>query len=154
SETLYDMIDISEAENLISIPEIQINRGGIRYTLGPDYRAIFDDAGFCYTEEQDIDGDYDGNGGGTKPCVTVPCPDFDEVRLGYCGVCIGAGLLQQRGYPEVIEDYVTKTLNAHAHRVSASVINSMTAQSTAVTFPAGQVGAVAPLLTAIDLQAT
>jgi hypothetical protein len=154
SETLYDLVDISEAADLVSVAEVQINRGGIRHSLGPDYRTVFEDTGFCYTEEEDIAGDYDGAGGGVKPCVTVPCPDFEETRLGYCGVCIGAGLLQQRGYPEAIEDYINKTLNAHAHRVSASVINSMVAASDAVSFPADQVGAVAPLLTAIDLQAT
>jgi hypothetical protein len=153
SETLYDLVDISEAENLVSVPEIQINRGGIRHTLGPDYRTVFEDTGFCYTEAEDLDGDYDGAGGGSKPCVTVPCPDFDDVRLGYCGVCIGAGLMQQRGYPEVIEDYVNKTLNAHAHRMSASVINAMVADSDLITFPNTQAGAVAPVLTAIDLQA-
>ena len=154
SETLYDLVDISEAENLVSVPEIQINRGGIRHSLGPDYREVFADTGFCYTEAQDIAGDYDGSGGGAKPCVTVPCPDFIDDRLGYCGVCIGAGLLQQRGYPEAIEDYITKTLNAHAHRVSASVINRMVGNSTSVVFPGPQAGAAAPLLTAVDLQAT
>jgi hypothetical protein len=155
SETLYDLAaDLSDDADLISVPEIQITRGGIRHTLGPDYRTVFEDTGFCFTEAEDIAGDYDGAGGGTKPCQTVPCPDFEDVRLGYCGVCIGAGLLQQRGYPEVIEDYISKTLNAHAHRVSASVINNMVADSAAITFAASQVGAVAPLLTAIDLQAT
>jgi len=83
----------------------------------------------------------------------VPCPPFVEVRLGYCGVCVGAGLLQQRGYPEAIEDYISKTLNAHAHKVSAAVVNSMVTQSTAVSITAGQAGATAPILTAIDLQA-
>jgi hypothetical protein len=154
SETLYDLVDISEAANLLSVPEMQINRGGVRHTLGPDYRTVFEDTGFCYTEEEDLAGDYDGAGGGSKPCATVPCPDFEDVRLGYCGVCIGAGLLQQRGYPEVIEDYINKTLNAHAHRVSAAVINSIAAASTLVNFASPQAGAAAPLLTAVDLQAT
>jgi hypothetical protein len=155
SETLYDLVDISEAADLISIPEMQINRGGIRHSLGPDYRAVYNNTGFCYTEAQDLAGDYNGAGGGSKPCTVVPCPDFTETRLGYCGVCISAGLLQQRGYPEAIEDYINKTLNAHAHRVSAAVINSMVAQSgTLIQFPSLQAGAVAPLLTAIDLQAT
>jgi hypothetical protein len=155
SETLYDLaVDLSDSADLISVPEIQVTRGGIRHTLGPDYRTVFADTGFTYTEAEDIAGDYDGAGGGTKPCQTVPCPDFEDVRLGYSGVCIGAGLLQQRGYPEVIEDYISKALTAHAHRVSAAVINDMVADSTAVTFPADQVGAAAPLLTAIDLQAT
>lgn len=154
SETLYDLCDISEAADLDSTPEIQINRGGIRHTIGPDYRVVFEDTGFCYTEAQDIVGDYDGAGAGVKPCVTVPCPDFEDTRLGYCGVCIGAGLLQQRGYPEAIEDYISKALKAHAHRMSASVINSKVAASDSVVFPSDQAGAVAPLLTAIDLQAT
>ena len=154
SETLYDLVDISEAANLVSIPEIQVNRGGIRFTIGPDYSEVYADTGFCYTEEEDIDGDYDGLGGGSKPCVTVPCPDFEETRLGYCGVCIGAGLLQQRGYPEVIEDYINKTLTAHAHRMSANVINSMVAASAGVSFANNQAGSTAPILTAVDLQAT
>jgi len=153
SETVYDLVNITEAENLISIPEIQINRGGIRFTIGPDFSAVFAATGFCYTEAQDIAKNYNGAGGGTKPVTTVPCPGFTEVRLGYCGVAIGAGLLQQRGYPEVIDDYVAKTLNAHAHRKSASVINSMVTQSTAVSMPQHQAGAVAPLLSAVDLQA-
>lgn len=152
SETLYDLVDISEASNLVSIPEIQINRGGIRHTIGPDYGAVYAATGFCYTEAEDIAGNYNGAGGGVKPCADVPCPPFVDTRLGYCGVCIGAGLLQQRGYPEVIEDYISKTLNAHAHRMSASVINSMVAASTQVTLPTQQ-GATAPILTAVDLQA-
>jgi len=153
SETLYDLVDISEAANLVSTPEVQINRGGIRHTLGPDYSAVFADTGFCLTEQNDIDSDFDGNGGGVKPVTMVPCPDFTEDRLGYCGVIIGAGLLQQRGYPEVIEDYINKTLNAHAHRMSASRINSMVAGSTVISFASPQAGATAPLLTAIDAQA-
>lgn len=151
SETMYELVNISEAENLISVPEIQINRGGVRHTLGPDYRAVYAATGFCYTEAQDITGTY--GAGNVKPPTTVPCPGFTDVRLGYCGVIIGAGLLQQRGYPEVIEDYIAKTLTGHAHRVSASVINSMVSQSTAIAFAGLQAGATAPLLSAIDLQA-
>ena len=48
-----------------------INRGGVRHTLGPDYRTVFEDTGFCYTEEQDIDGDYDGAGGGAEDVAPV-----------------------------------------------------------------------------------
>lgn len=154
SETIYDLCKISEQANLLKIPEIQVNRGGIRHTIGPDFSAVYADTGFCYTEAEDIAGDYNGAGGGTKPCADVPCPSFVDDRLDYCGVCISAGLLQQRGYPEVIEDYIAKAMDAHAHRVSAAVINDLVAGSTAVALPAGQAGATAPLLTAIDLQAT
>lgn len=154
SETSYDLCNLSEAANLISIPEVNINRGGLKWTTGPDYASVFADTGFCYTEEEDIAGDYDGAGGGVKPCLHVPCPDFVEKRLGYCGVCLTAGLLQQKGYPEAIQNFIDISLNAHAHRVSAAVINDMVTESTAVALASPQVGATAPLLTAIDLQAT
>lgn len=153
SETLYDLCNISEAANLISVPEVQVNRGGINHTIGPDFASVYGDTGFCYTEEEDIEGDYDGAGAGVKPCFNVECPEFTDDRLGYCGVCITAGLLQARGYPETLSNLIDLALTAHAHRVSASVINRLVALSTAVAWPANQKGATAPLLTAIDLQA-
>lgn len=153
SETLYDLCNISEAADLITLPEVQVNRGGINHTVGPDYSTVYGDTGFCYTEEEDIDGDYDGAGGGTKPCFHLECPEFTDDRLGYCGVCITAGLMQARGYPEALANLIDLAMTAHAHRVSASVINTLVSKSTAVAWPANQKGAVAPLLTAIDLQA-
>jgi len=157
SETLYELIDISEAANLVSVPEIQVNRGGVRHAIGPQYSNIFSNTGFCYTEAEDIGGLYvEGtpNTAGSKPVYDVPTPSFTDVRLGYCGVSITAGLMQQRGYPESIETTIGVVLNAHMHRVSASVINDMVAASTAITWGAANMaGATAPLLTAIDLQA-
>lgn len=152
SEILYDLCDVSEARNLISLPEIQVNRGGIQYPTAPDYAAIYGDTGFCFTEQDDIDGNYDGENG-PKPCFHVPCPEFQEERLEVCGVCVTAGLLQQRGYPEAIANYIDLTWNAHFHRLSAATINRLVEESTAVTMPSGQAGATAPLLTSIELQA-
>jgi hypothetical protein len=155
SETMYDLCNLSEAANLISLPEINISRGGIKWTKGPDYQTIFGATGFCFSEADDIANDYQpGLPGTTKPCYHVQCATFEEKRLGACGICITAGLLQQKGYPELIADTIDIALNAHAHRVSASVINTMVTESTAVTLPSPQSGAAAPLLTAIDLQAT
>jgi hypothetical protein len=157
SETLYDLIDLSEAANLVSLPEIQVTRGGVRHAIGPDYSNIFTNSGFCYTEAEDIGSLYtEGtpNTVGTKPCFNVECFNFTDVRLGYCGVCVTAGILQQRGYPEAIEITIGAVLNAHMHRMSAAVINDMVAGSTAITWgAASEAGAAAPLLTAIDMQA-
>lgn len=154
SETLYDLIEVSEAADLVSVPEIQINRGGVRHALGPTYSDIYTNSGFCYTEAEDIAGDYDGAGGGSKPFYTVDCPAFTDVRLDYCGVAVSAGLLQSRGYPELIEVTIGAVLNAHMHRVAAAVINKMVAASTAISWGgANTAGATAPLLTAIEMQA-
>jgi len=152
SEIIYDLCELESRDGLFSLPEVGITRGGIQWTTGPNFADIYNDTGFCYTEQDDIDGDYDGAGGGSKPCYTVECPPFQEARLGLCGVCINAGLLQQRGYPEVIARTVRGALVAHDHKMSAAVINAIVAGSTAVTMPTPQAGTIAPLLTSIELQ--
>lgn len=151
SETLYTLCELESRDGLLSVPEIGIARGGISWTTGPDF-ADFYGGGFHYTEEEDAAGDYDGQGAGTKTCHTIDCPPFVEKRLDLIGLCINAGLLQQRGYPELIARTVRGHLVAHDHRVSAAAITAMVAGSTAVSMTAAQVGSVAPLLDSIELQ--
>ena len=154
SEILYDLgCERESRDGLFSLPEIGVRRGGIQWTKGIDFSTIFNGTGFTFTEENDIAGNY-GPGGtsGDKPCYRVPCPTFDEARLAVSGLCITAGLLQQRGYPEVIARTLRGALVAHDHKMSANVLNAVIAGSTAVTMPASQVGATAPVLSAIELQ--
>lgn len=159
SETIYDLCELETRDGLLSVPEITINRGGINFTQGPDFSSIYSATGFCFTEQDDIDGTYapgatpeDPNVEGDKPCYHIECPEFDEERLDVCGLCLTAGLLQARGYPEVIARVLRGALIGHDHRLNANIIEKMVAGSTAVTMPAGQIGATAPLLTAIELQ--
>lgn len=153
SETIYDLFEIESRDGLFSLPEINVTRGGINFTTGPDFASIFAPplSEFHYTEADDIAGDYDGNGGGAKPCYKVDCPDFAEQRLELVGLCITAGLLQQRGYPEMIARTVRGALIAHDHKLAARVLAAIQTGSTAVTMDA-DLGAAAPLLTAIELQ--
>lgn len=159
SETIYDLCELETRDGLLSVPEITINRGGINFTTGPDFSSIYSATGFCFTEQDDIDGTYapgatpeDPNVEGDKPCYHIECPDFTEERLDVCGLCLTAGLLQARGYPEIIARVLRGALVGHDHRMNANVIEKMVAGSTAITMPANQVGATAPLLTAIELQ--
>lgn len=165
SEILYDLLELESRDGLFSMPEIGISRGGIQWTTGPDFTTIYGAIGFGYTEANDIAGTYavdtsttgdalhQGTGGaGSKPCYTVPCPTFVEARLQLAGLCINAGLLQQRGYPEVIARTVRGALVAHDHKMSVRKINALVAGSTAVTMTTGTVGSLAPLLTAIEQQ--
>jgi hypothetical protein len=161
SETLYDLMEMESRDGLFSMPEIGVKRGGINFTPGPDFSSIYTDiTGFHYTEDQDIAGTYgvdaEGMGDGSagdKPCYKVECPDFEEVRLEPDGLCLTAGLLQSRGYPEVIARTIRGALIARDHRTSARLINQLVLGSTAVTMTAAQVGATAPLLDAIEKQA-
>lgn len=152
STTIYDLCELESRDGLFDVPEIDVTRGGINHTLGPDFATIYADTGFEFTEADDIEGAYDGSPDTPKPCYHVPCPDFDEDRLQVAGLCLTAGLLQQRGYPEVIARTVRGALVAHDHKMAARKVAAIAAASTPVTMPSGQVGATAPLLTAIELQ--
>lgn len=159
SETVYDLFEIEGTDGLVSVPEFQVARGGIRFTPGPDFATLYSATGFTFTEQQDIDGEYalDGEGEpteGEKPCYRVDCPDFDEERLEVTGLCITAGILQNRAYPEVTARTIRGALVGHQHRLAGQTIGAIAAGSTAVAMPADQVGAAAPILTAIELQTT
>lgn len=160
SETIYDLFELESRDGLFSLPEIAISRGGINFTAGPDFSTIYNAAdGWLYTEAQDeagtygVDSDGVGNGSaGTKPVYSVPCPSFTEVRLKLSGLAIEAGLLQQRGYPEMIARTVRGALVAHDHRLSARVLAALVTGSTAVTMRSNRAGSVAPLLEDIEMQ--
>lgn len=156
SETMYDLLELETLSGMLSLPEVQVSRGGIRYSTGPDFASLFAEiTGFNFSEQDDVDGKYQpgvgGNVVGPKPCYHVECADFAEDRLEVAGLCITAGLLQQRGYPELIARTVRGALVAHAHRVNALKLQSMIDGSTAVNM-GSQVGTAAPILDAVEKQ--
>lgn len=159
SETVYDLMEEESRDGLLSLPEVNVTRGGLKFTAGPAFSDLFSKMGFNYTEEDDKAGKYSPTSEsdptlkvGPKPCYRVPCPTFEEARLDAGGVCISAGLLQQRGYPELIARTVRGALVVHDHKQSERYIAAMEKKSTAVSLATGQVGATAPILTAVDLQ--
>ena len=158
SETVYDLLEDESRDGLISLPEINVTRGGIKFTKGPKFADLYAAPSFNFTEEDAKAGKYlpdtagSGNKVGAKPAYQVPCTDFEEVRLSAAGMHIQAGLLQQRGYPELVARTLRGALVAHEHKMSERVIAAMEAQSTAVSLDTGQIGALAPVLTAIELQ--
>lgn len=160
SETMYDLCELESRDGLLSLPTITARRGGVRFTQGPDFGEIFNGSGFCFTEQDDIDGNYqpgaactDPNVAGDKPCFDVPCPDFEECRLDVCGVCITSGILQDRAYPELTARVIRGAITAHVHRLNNNFINRMVAQSTNVVMGSPATGAAANLLSAIELAA-
>lgn len=159
SETVYDLLEDESRDGLISLPEINVTRGGIKFTKGPKFADLYAAPSFNFTEEEAKAGKYaptsatdPTNKVGAKPVYNVPCTDFEEVRLSAAGIHIQAGLLQQRGYPELVARTIRGALVAHEHKMSERIIASMETQSTAVSMDAGQIGAAAPILTAIELQ--
>jgi hypothetical protein len=148
SETVYDLCpELESTEGMVSLPEIGITRGGIRYTSGPDFSSIFNSgAFFCQTEAESI-------ANTVKPCFEIPCPSFVEARLDACGTCVKVGILQQRTYPELVSRWLRGTATAHAHKINAKMLAAMEVASTAVAIPASN-AAIASVLNAVDLAVT
>ena len=159
SETVYDLLEDESRDGLISLPEINVTRAGIKFTKGPKFADLYAAPSFNFTEEEAKAGKYaptsatdPTNKVGPKPVYNVPCTEFEDVRLSAAGLHIQANLLQQRGYPELVARTIRGALVAHEHKMSERIIASMEKQSTAVSMDAGQIGAAAPILTAIELQ--
>ncbi len=146
SETLYDLVSMETNAGLIDLPEMRINRGGIRFTTGPDFSDIYTGTGFAQTEAQAI-------AETEKPCYEVDCPDFEEVRLDAVGLCIRAGILTNVGYPELVRRTLNGAFIAHQHKVSVRMINQLNTElGAAVTVPDS--GSVArSTLTSLELAA-
>lgn len=131
SEVIYDLCELESNDGMLDLPEIAVNRGGIKYTTGPDFSSIYSGAGyFHYTESQIISGV-------TKPTMSVACPSFTDTRLEADGLAIQTDLLQLRGYPELIARFVRGAMVAHNHKINQFMINALVSGSTALTLPSG-----------------
>lgn len=146
SETVYDLCDNGSREGLFELPEITINRGGINFTQGLDSSALYaPEFGWDITEaEMDAD-DFEKN------CVSVPCPDFDEVRLNAVGFCVTSDLLPKAAYPELEQWFLREALIAFDHKKARKQFNAALATAgTAIVAP--DMGSVASsTLTAVEL---
>ena len=157
SEQLYDFCDVPDATDLISLPEIAINRGGLRWPIEPDLTSIFESFEFFFTEPELEAVDMAGNPTAVKHAVEVPCPDeFEELRLNAVGYAVEAGILQRQGWPESIEWFLRSLTQEHFRALSRRTIRDMWNGGEAVkTFDAAlQVGGTSGILNSLALYAT
>jgi hypothetical protein len=129
SETIYDFCEVNPATDLITLPDMNITRGGIRRPVEPDFSELYETLPFRYTEAELMENP-------TKPCIEIPCTTFEEIRAEAIGLCVTAGILQRRGYPEVIARFMAEVMKAHAIQLSMWTIGDMVAGSSAITIPA------------------
>lgn len=144
SETVYDLVDVACPDMLWDAPEIQLARGGLRYYKTPSL-----DIGsmtWVHTEADDISG-------ATKPCFKIPCPAPTEVRCDAVGVCLEAGILTQRHFPELVSWYLRNSMVAHEIRIRQVLFQKALAAATAVTM-APSMGALSAVYAAVALQSS
>ena len=156
SEQLYDFCEVPQATDLLSLPEIAIRHGGVRWPVEPDLSEIFNSFQFFFTEPQLEAVDAEGNPTAIKECVEIPCPDeFEELRLNAVGYCVNAGILQAQGWPELIEWFMRSLTQEHFRALSRRTVTDMVAGSTAVTIPVdAQIAAGSSVLNSLALMAT
>lgn len=142
SEIRYDFFNIACEDGLIDLPTFGVTRGGIRFPVSPSladaigsnafggFAVPFSNASvpWLWTEADDI---LTVTGSPNKPCMRVPCPDFEEERLECYGICLTAGNLTDDAYPEATQNTLRLLMAAHAHAMNARLIALMVAQSSA-----------------------
>lgn len=157
SEQLYNFCDVPMASDLISLPDVLIERGGIRWPIEPDMSAIASSFEWFFTEpELEAVDSGDGTPTAFKTCVEVPCVDeFEEIRLNAVGYCVEVGILQQQGWPELVEWFLQTLAQEHLRAISKRTILDIVSGSDAKTINANtQIGTVSSILNGLSIQAT
>lgn len=135
SQILYDLYEIENGvDGMADFPELQISRGGIQYTAGPDFSAIWGGSssspawpqGYWHQTETQV------QAGRVKPTMVVPCPSFTNTRLEIDGVQITGAFLQDRGYPELVARFSRGAMVVHNRRMNAFKLNVVTEGSTLI----------------------
>jgi len=150
SQTVYDLFEVEcTSDQLYTLPTFKVTRGGIRWPVFEAHDESFD-PGFVWTEANDIAAT---GGSPTKPCIRIPCPTFTECRLDATGLCITAGNLMDRAYPEQISWFLARAMRAYERNSAARQLNLVLADTVPVTETASFAAASA-LVSALLLQAT
>lgn len=119
SETIYALCELESMDGLLALPEIMASRGGINIPAngGPDFSTIWTGLGTTHRTEAQVIAETP-----PKTCYEIPCPDFEDVRLGVDYMCLTSSLLQRRGYPELVSRFGRGSMVALAHKINAGVI--------------------------------
>lgn len=152
SETIYTTCNQITTDGLLSVPEIGARRGGIRHNQGIQFDTIFGSGtGFNILTEAQVISDT------TKTCVAIPCPSFVDDRLKVAALCLTGDLLQNRGYPEFVSEFVQGSIAAQAHNVNRQIIADIVSDSTAVALScapwATDLSVVSQVMSAVEVAA-
>lgn len=168
SEIRYEFFDIAcqERTAVIDLPTIGIDRGGVRWPTAPSLADVFTSpAAFApfsttfsvssvpwvWTESDDIAA---VTGSPTKPCIRVPCADFEEARLECFGFCLTAGNLADSAFPEATANFLRLLMAAQIRAENFRYLAQMVSASTNVgAIGTAGAGTTAPLLGAVELAA-
>lgn len=153
TQITYDFCPVPGPTGLVTLPTANLPRSGIRYPAEPNFTDLYANLPFRFTNAQ-----LAVQPPPTKPCVEVPCPTtFIEVLKEAIGLCITSGILQQRGWPELVQRFLTEAVNAHQRAISLWTVQEITdtvgGPAIAATYADGP-GATGSILNALEHAAT
>lgn len=120
---------LSTLSGLVDMPTFTPTRGGVSLPTFPDYQTVAE----AITGQIMCGPDFTG-----KQCITAPCVEWRDFTPCAVPLCVINDILQERGFPEVIERFLREVFTAQAHMVNAYVISQMVAMVDD-TIPAGDV---------------
>lgn len=146
NQELMEFCPGGSTEGLFDMPEIQVDRPGVRWTPGPDYSPLYDTEqfGWDFTEAEVI-------AGVEKPCIMVDCPDWEEVRMDAVGFCVTGSLLTRTGFPQLVRAFTAEALIAHQHRISAKLLGKVLDAADPAVFTGGLGSVAGSALAAVEL---
>jgi hypothetical protein len=146
SENLYDLCQWATFSGGLTLPSITVRRGGLNFTKGIDFADVFNDPDgyFEYTETE-------MEARPTKPFRILDVPEWEDIRLDSIGYGVKAPIPLRNSFPELLEDYMEKSLVAYQKYVNASVINRVLAQLGSVINAPEYGGATADILQTIEM---
>ena len=151
----FDICILAGLDGLLDLPTVGMPRGSLSYFRHLPFSDISAQlaAGFdCYTPTE-----LEAEPPLEKPCVEIDCPTPVTAELDACSLCIRAGLLQMKAFPEYVAAWMDLAMIAYARFLNARKINQLianiTADSGAPTLMPGTFGSIQALLGAIRLAA-
>lgn len=151
SQIVYDLFETecdTGSDQLYKLPTFRVTRGGIRWPVFVPHDGAYD-PGFVWTEANDIAAT---SGSPTKPCVRIGCPTFTECRLDATGLCVTAGNLIDRAYPEQVRWFLGRAMRAYERNSSIRQLNLVLADTVPVAIPTS-FGTAAAIIDSVLLQA-
>jgi hypothetical protein len=153
-ETIYEFCEVTPATGLATWPAMNLGpRGGQRRPMEPDFSELYATLPWRFTEAELEANNPDGTPVVTKPCIEIPCVEWEEIYVEAIGLCVTSGILQRRGFPESIERFLAEVVKAHLIKVSVWSLMDVEADSTPYTISAGALGAAGAYLNGLALRA-
>lgn len=135
------MLSVANRPVRAALPAFNADRGGIRAARPASLSAITTAVGIRTAAE-----DKTGGTVGAKTCQVIACPSFTETDVQIIFHCLQFGNLGARTFPELVAQWNSLTLAAHARTAETALLDGIDSNSTQVTAANLGLGASANLL--------